>query len=451
MIIDLTTAYGVARRYSQRVSESYRDCRSRIFYSSQSAFLESCNLSKGTTRKLPVGMMNARISKLFMSLPDDPSIERKAAFRKSGMSSTNFSGLSTCGFLRREIFHMDSPEVYKRSTPLVMAADLFRHTGGNASYRSMNSHIVIDQYSLARWFSRRRNDVKDIDFCQAVHHAAPLLYALQSVAFNDPLRGPDGEIISRHGEAQPEETCKRMIRPCDFIIPVPGGVLAGGSEIVATTEIGGELEWDIRPKRDVNASMSISPREPSVLAPAMRIRTFLSEDMLPDHLVELCHKIIPWMHGIDDEKTNQIRSGDTTVEVGGYSIADLYNEMNSELKIWRRRLLQKGHYSINFLETQANWQRYVAKKEVTDEKRISRLIGIPEGDVKLPELFRHGKGASTTDTPALSYSYAPLDDIRHINDVPAADEMASEAYNDPINAQPDEEVLTSGIIAPVMA
>ncbi|GCD54221.1 hypothetical protein [Acetobacter pasteurianus] len=453
MLIDISSAYGIARRYALHASNEYDKCRRIIYQNSQEIFMSSCNAQTGNAKKVRVGMMNARLKSLLNQLPNDPSIEKKFTSKSGPSSTSNYGGLSIFGFTRREIYHLTSPSEHRRSTSLVMAGDSFSHYGGKVSYRVMNSHVIVDQCCLARWFSRRPKSVEDIDICQAIHHAAPLLYAMQSVAF-ETFKEREGPHIPNRSEIdkKTEPDPPKIIKPFDFMIPVPGGVIAGGSEIIATTEIGNELEWHLRPRKDVHASMAITPRDPGVLAPVVRIRTFLSEDMLSDRMMEICRKSVAWLHGIDQEAINKLRSGDNTFKIDGHSIHDIFNMMNDYMTIWRRRLLNSGHFNIDFPKTHKSWSNYVAP--ATDKKRIARLIKIPEAEVQIPQIFANSTTTKNVDTHTTYFKYDKIGDIQNRSSMDDVEtEGLEKAYSDLSegidNFLEDGETLSSsGIIIP---
>ncbi|WP_143225639.1 hypothetical protein [Acetobacter pomorum] len=122
------------------------------------------------------------------------------------------------------------------------------------------------------------------------------------------------------------------------------------------------------------------------------------------------------------------------------------------MTIWRRRLLNSGHFNIDFHKTHKSWSNYVTP--ATDKKRIARLIKIPEAEVQIPQIFANSTTTKNVDTHTTYFKY---DKIGNIQNRSSMDDMETEglekAYSDLSegidNFLEDGETLSSsGIIIP---
>jgi len=164
----------------------------------------------------------------------------------------------------------------------------------------------------------------------------------------------------------------------DVVLPAPGGVLCGGTELVDCAALAYKFKMGNRQAgwgMDVTA-MSIT------LQMAVSVRTYLPEEVLTSGQSAIVSALRQWYHkhrdqilanprtalGWDDDKPDPARF--RLIE----ELREIYREVQEQFQSWRHNLEREGYFGIDFESIAGNYKVPEWTKGEVDEGLIDRYL-----------------------------------------------------------------------------
>lgn len=219
-------------------------------------------------------------------------------------------------------------------------------------YEAFSRPVTFDQHLLARWVQRTGD--QSLERLLSALPAANRLAMLHLAAANQGGR----------------------LRMVAIAVPVPGGCLLGGTELVWSQDLGRGVEFRIE-----NGTLhSMMTDQRSTIFPAASIRTFLAEDQLNSERKAHLADLRAWL---DEHETNG--AARETAERSLADFAALAERTQELFPSWRRRMREIGFADQDFTGLREHWRERHGEFVETDEARdmVSEIVCVPSDEVRI--------------------------------------------------------------------